>query len=111
LQSLNLALRFFIEIAALIIYGSWAYQLSDNSFLRIIYTSMIVLGVAVLWGTFGSPKAPVELSNMMKLIFELVVFLLPVLLLFISNKPWLAITYGGVYAVNKILMVVWEQAH
>jgi hypothetical protein len=109
LQATNLGIRFALEICALLIYGYWGYKAGSNSSMKIVIAVGVVLAVAVLWGTFGSPNAPIRLSPMNHLLFEGVVFGLPILLLVVVHNHSLAIVYGIVVVLNRIFMYVWDQ--
>jgi hypothetical protein len=65
--------------------------------------------IAVVWGTFGSPAAPLRLSISSHLILELVVFELPAIALYTAGNLGLAWTYGLVVVINRALMYVWRQ--
>jgi hypothetical protein len=54
---LNLALRFLLEMAAIITMGIWGYHLSDGA-LGIIFAILLPLGFAILWGVFAVPNDP-----------------------------------------------------
>ena len=74
---LNLAVRFGLEIAALIAYGVWGWQQRDD-WLRFILVIGVPLVAAVLWGTFRVPTdpgtTPVEVPGMLRLALELAFF-------------------------------------
>jgi hypothetical protein len=54
---LNLALRFLLEMAAIITMGIWGYHLSDET-PGIIFAILLPLGFAILWGVFAVPNDP-----------------------------------------------------
>lgn len=77
---LNLALRFLLEIAALVTIGYWGFSQHSG-----IWRFIIGLGgpliAAVLWGTFAVPddlsrsgKAPVAVPGVLRLVLELSLF-------------------------------------
>ncbi|WP_134703435.1 YrdB family protein [Ammoniphilus sp. YIM 78166] len=109
LQMSNIALRFAIELVALGIYGYWAAQIGSTWFSKFLWGLNVPLGIALLWGVFGSPKAMVLLSGGLHMVLELMVFGLPALLLWTVAKPNWAIGYGVVVMLNKVLMTIWQQ--
>ena len=77
---INLALRFLLEIAALIAMGVWGWRQGEG-WLRILLAIGIPIIAAVLWGTFAVPddpsrsgKAPIVTLGILRLILELVFF-------------------------------------
>jgi hypothetical protein len=74
---INLAVRFFLEIAMLIVLGYWGWHLTA-SWPRYIYATGLPVIAAVLWGLFriqNDPKpAPVEVPGMVRLLLELGLF-------------------------------------
>jgi hypothetical protein len=77
---INLAVRFFLEIAALIAIGYWSWA-QHTGFLRVVLVIVLPLLAAFLWGTFRTPedasanrKAPVPIPGWIRLLLELVFF-------------------------------------
>lgn len=77
---LNLAVRFLLEISALIALGAWGRAQFQGA-LGIILMILIPLLAAAAWGTFnvkGDPsrsgKAPVPVPGFVRLLLELVFF-------------------------------------
>jgi xanthosine utilization system XapX-like protein len=74
---INLALRFLLEIAALVILGIWGWQRGDG-WLRYILALGIPILVAILWATFRVPNdpgsAPIAIPGVLRLLFELALF-------------------------------------
>ena len=74
---LNLALRFFLEIAALVCMGYWASGLGTG-LRRVLLVILIPLAAASLWGIFRVPndpgKALVAVPGLMRLALEIAFF-------------------------------------
>jgi hypothetical protein len=74
---INLALRFFLELAALYCMGYWGWNQHDG-FLRYILAFGLPLFAAVIWGTFrvpGDGGAPrVRVPGVVRLLLEIVFF-------------------------------------
>lgn len=75
----NLALRFLLELAALVGLGMWGWSMTDGWFRVVLAVAMPVVGAA-LWGTFAVPEdpsrsgnAPVPTRGWVRLIIELAV--------------------------------------
>ena len=73
---LNLAVRFALELCALLILGLWGWRQRDDGF-RIVIAVAIPLFCAALWGTFAvandptrSGSAPVAVPGVVRLALE-----------------------------------------
>lgn len=88
----NLAVRFLLEMAALIAIGYWGWQQSDNLLLQIGLALGLPLIAAILWGTFAvrddpsrSGKAPVPVPGWVRLVLELALFAIATWTLFATG--------------------------
>lgn len=108
-QSINLMLRFSLELAALAIIGIWGFKTGNGPLLKWFLGLGAPLAVALLWSMMGSPKAPIHLAPPLHLVLETVVFGLPILLLVLIGKIDLAWVYGALALANKLLMMLWNQ--
>lgn len=99
---LNLALRFGLEIAALVAYGLWGWSASTGP-LRFVLAAGVPLLVAVLWGAFVSPRASVPAPGVAVLAIELAIFGGAVAALYISGRPTAAIVLGVLVALHELL--------
>ncbi len=102
---LNLALRFLLEIAALLSLGVWGWQKGDG-WLRFVLAVGIPLIFAVLWAVFRVPndpgKAPVATPGILRLAFELAMFAFAVWALYDRNLITYAWILGIAVAINYI---------
>jgi hypothetical protein len=108
-KAFNLALRFLLELCALAALGYWGFQNGNSTIMKFVSGITIPLLIALVWGAFGSPKAPLQLPKSFHMILELVLFGLPAVALYAANKPNLACIYLLVVVFNRILMYIWEQ--
>ena len=76
----NLALRFLLELVALLALGWWGLSLAD-SWLRFVLAVLFSAVAATIWGTFAVPddpsrsgEAPVVVRGWIRLGLELIVF-------------------------------------
>ena len=90
---LNLAVRFLLELAALIAMGYWGWTQHDGWW-RWLWVIGLPLVAAALWGTFAVPndpsrsgQAPVPTPGAIRLILELSFFALGTILLIASQRP------------------------
>ncbi len=85
---LNLAIRFLLEISALISFGLWGWKFSESGW-RYLLVFLVPLMFAIAWGVFNVPgdpsrsgNAPIVVSGVVRLLLELVFFTLASLALF-----------------------------
>ena len=81
-NTINLAVRFLMELFALWSVGQWAYRFNDN-WTKYIWAIGFPLICAVIWGLFnvaGDPSrsgnAPVPVPGIVRLAIELAIFAL-----------------------------------
>ena len=95
---LNLAVRFLLEIIALVALGAWA-RAQFSGALSFILMILVPLLAATAWGVFNvkddpsrSGKAPVPVPGLVRLLLELTFFGLATLALYSLNQ-----TYGWIF--------------
>jgi hypothetical protein len=105
---LNLAVRFLLEIFALVAFGAWAKAQFPGT-LGFILMILIPLLAATVWGTFnvkGDPsrsgKAPVPVPGIVRLLIELGFFSFATWALFTLNTTYSWI-FGTVTLLHYIL--------
>ena len=77
---INLAVRFLLELSALVSMGIWGWKQSD-SWIRYILCFVLPIIAAAIWGTFAvrndpsrSGKAPIAIPGIFRLLIELTFF-------------------------------------
>jgi hypothetical protein len=77
---INLAVRFLLEIAALVTFGIWGYRQTDGWF-RFVLALGIPVILAAAWGIFAVPNdpsrsgaAPIATPGVVRLLLELAFF-------------------------------------
>ena len=107
-HSLNLALRFILELVALFAMGYWGWT-QHQGFSRFIWTFGMPLVFVILWATFAVPedpsrsgKAPIPISGLLRLLLELVVFAVGVWCCFAAAQP----TWGWIFGITVLLHYV-----
>ena len=109
LKILNLALRFGLELAMLVIFGFWGFKMGSTPLMRWVLGIGAPLLAAVIWGLWMAPRARRRLHGVAFLMVELVLFGLAGWALYSTGQKNLTLWFGVVYLVNRILMVVWKQ--
>lgn len=109
LKSINLAIRFLLELCALASLGYWGFLTGKGITAKPFLGIGAPILLAWIWGVFGSPKAKIKLSIPLHLFLELFVFGIPALALYAAGKPQLAWIYGFCVVLNRIFMFIWKQ--
>ena len=107
--SLNLAVRFLLEIAALLALGYWGFS-QHSGIWRFLLGIGLPIVAAVLWATFAVPgdssrsgQAPVPVPGVLRLAFELALFGFAAWALYDAGSTSLALIMTGVTVVHYAL--------
>ena len=106
---LNLAVRFLLEVAALVTLGYWGFSQHSG-----IWRFVIGLGAPVIaaigWATFAVPddpsrsgRAPVPVPGLLRLVLELALFGFAVWALYDAGSPVLALIMSAITIVHYAL--------
>jgi hypothetical protein len=106
---INLAVRFLLELSALLAIGFWGWRQGEGLF-RFVLAIGLPLIAAVLWGTFAVPddrsrsgKAPVPVPGVVRLVLELAFFAFATWALYNAGATQLSWLLGGVTLVHYVL--------
>jgi hypothetical protein len=106
---LNLALRFLLEMAALVAIGYWGFDQHSGIWRFVIGIGGPVLAAA-LWGTFAVPgdrsrsgSAPVPVPGVVRLTLELCLFAFAAWALYDAGSTLLAGLLAGITIVHYVL--------
>jgi len=109
IKGANLALRFLLELCALGALGYWGFKTGNTTIAKLALGVGAPLVAAVLWGTFVSPRAPVELPAVLIVVLQALVFGSAAAGLAATGHRTLALVFVGVVLTNALLMYVWGQ--
>jgi hypothetical protein len=110
MASLNLAVRFLVELAAVVWVGWWGTTVSTETAPRVIAAAAAVAVFAVVWGRFLAPTAKSGLSRRRKEVAGTVVLLLAAAALAVAGQPLLALAYAVLVLVNAAWILANEEA-
>lgn len=102
---LNLGLRFILELCLLAAVGYWGFQFDGSWPIRIGAGIGLPLLIAVVWGTFTSPKAPYLLQEPWRFGLEIVLFGVGAAALLAAGHAVLGIILAVVFLVNRVLLM------
>ncbi len=108
LNPINLAVRFLLELSALLAIGFWGWRQGEGLF-RFVLAIGLPLIAAVLWGTFAVPddpsrsgKAPVPVPGIVRLALELAFFAFATWALYKAGATQLSWLLGGVTLIHYV---------
>ena len=103
----NLAIRFFLELAALGAMGYWAWRQGEDT-TRYVFAVLAPLAAAAVWGIFAVPddpsrsgSAPVPVPGALRLGIEAIFFAFAVWALYQLGSITLALTMTVALAVRS----------
>lgn len=109
MRSLNLALRFVLELCLLGALAYWGFSTGGSVAIDIALGFGAPLLAAAVWGTFIAPKARRRLTDPLKVAVEIDLFTLGALALAFSASIALAMVFALAVALNIALMFVLDQ--
>lgn len=109
MKSANLALRFLLEICALVALGYWGFNIKRDLPIRLILGIGAPLLAMLVWGTLGAPAASARLPEPQRLLLELVILGTAAVALYASGARTVAGLFALAVAVNRALMFAWGQ--
>ena len=105
---INLAVRFILELSALLVMGVWGWGQGEGWF-RFLLALGVPLIAAVVWGTFAVPNdpsrsgaAPVAVPGILRLAIELAFFLFATWALYDLGNTRLSWALGVIVALHYI---------
>ncbi len=109
LKSINLGVRFLLELCMLVAVGYWGFKTGSGWLLKIALGIGAPLSIAVIWGIFVAPKAAYPLHGFVLLALEAVLFGSGVAALYATENYSLAWGFAVIVIINRILIYAWGQ--
>ncbi|HLO18717.1 MAG TPA: YrdB family protein [Anaerolineales bacterium] len=108
-KTLNLLVRFLLELCMLAAIGYWGFKTQSSWAMRIIFGIGLPVLIIVIWALFVAPKAIYPLHGMSHIVLSLILLGSGALALFASGRADLGWVYVIVLIVNQVLLIVWKQ--
>lgn len=111
MKAANLALKFALELAAVVAFGYWGATVGSGA-IPVVLAIGAPAAAVVLWGRFAAPKSNRRLRPAARVPFELCVFALATATLLSTVGRAAAAVFALVVAVNAMLLTVlgdWDQ--
>jgi hypothetical protein len=104
LKTVNLGLRFLLELGALVALAYWGFSTGDSVVVEVVLGLGAPLAMAVVWGLFIAPKARVPLALPVRIVLELLVFAAAVAALAAAGQPALAVAFAVAVIVSELIL-------
>ena len=105
----NLVLRFLLELCVLWALAAWGLAVGPNTPSRVALAVVLPVVAMLVWGTFLSPKAPVRLPLVPKIVLELAVMAIGALAFLGAGLTGVAVVFIAAVVVHEVLLVVLGQ--
>jgi len=109
LKTLNLLVRFLLELCMLAAVGYWGFKTQSSLTMKIILGIGLPLLLIVLWSLFVAPRAVYPVQGVSHVVLSLILLGSGAVALFASGKTSLGWIYLIVLILNQILLMVWNQ--
>lgn len=109
LRTINMTLRFVLELCLLAALAYWGFQLDGGWPIRLLVGIGAPLLAATVWGLLVAPKAKRWLPDPWRFVCELVLFAWGSAALWLAERPLLAAMLLVVYLLNRLLVVLWGE--
>jgi len=107
-KATNLAVRFLLEIAAIVALASLAF--GDGASLALRAAGVVgALAFVAAWGRYVAPRSSRRLSDPARLLLELCLFAAATAALAVSSAAGVAAVFAAVVTVNELLLFVFDQ--
>lgn len=107
-KNLNLGIRFLLELIVLGSVGYLGFKINLSITFKVCLGIGLPFIIAIIWGTFGSPKATYPLIKPLKWVLLFSIYLFSAFALFNSVKKFVAIIFVLTAAVNSIFIYIWD---
>lgn len=97
-----LTLRFLLELAMLAAFAYWGFWAGSRLWESILLAVAVPAVVAVVWGSFMSPKARFPLPRPWHALVEIVLFGLAAAALFVAGHLVIAVVLGVLAVLNEV---------
>ena len=109
IESVNLAVRFVVELGGLFALGFWGFQRGETERQRYAMASVAALSAAGLWALLVAPNAPVDPGSVIRVALQVLILGAAAVAIFAVGRPRLAVAFAIVAAVNGVLLYAFDQ--
>ncbi len=109
LKSLNLAIRFLLELCMLAAIGYWGFSTHAGWALKIIFGIGLPILLILIWSLLLAPRATYRLRGVPLILLSLILLGSGAVALFAAGKVSLGWVYAIILVVNQALLIAWKQ--
>jgi len=109
LKTLNLLLRFLLELCMLAAAGYWGFKTGSGWAMKVVLGIGLPVLLAVIWGLFVAPKAVYPLHGAAHLALGFVLLASGAVALFASGREYLGWVYAIGLLANQVLIILWKE--
>ena len=103
-RSVNLLLRFLVELTALAGLAFWGWSAAHSATGRVVLAIATPTVAAWLWGMYAAPASAHRLKGVARLAVEWLVLGGAALATAVAGLPWVALTFLVVAVINALLL-------
>lgn len=103
-KNVNLALRFFLELAVLVALGYWGFQTGQNVLFKILFGIGLPIIAIIVWAILGAPRSTHHLQGVGYLILSVIFFGAAALALYLAGQHTLGILFALIFAINHVFL-------
>ena len=107
--SLNLGVRFLLELVALAALAYWGFHSGSGTGAKVALAIGAPLCMAVVWGLFAAPRAAITLAAPIRFVLGLAILCLTALALGAAGQRALAAAFAVIIVFNAALLALWKQ--
>jgi hypothetical protein len=104
LRTVNLLLRFLLELAALAGLAYWGWSAGHSTIGRVVLAIVTPTAAAWIWGMYAAPASQHRLAGPARLAVEWLVFGGAAVATAVAGQPWVALAFVVVAAVNAVVL-------
>ena len=108
LRALSLGLKFLLELAAFAAFAYWGASVGSGAISVVLAIAAPALAI-VLWGLLAAPRSRRRLATAARIPFELSVFGLAIVALFVAGARVAAVVLAVLVATSTTLLARFDQ--
>lgn len=106
MATVNLALRFVVELVGVGALAYWGFQTSSPGLWRIVLTVGAPLALVVIWAIIVAPNADNALSQPQRDIIGTALLVLAAIALAAAGQPTASAVFGAIVVLNWVFLVI-----
>jgi hypothetical protein len=104
MRAANLALRLFVELAAIAALALWGAQATSSTFANVALAIVAPAVAIAVWGAWSAPRAAHRLRGTALLALELAILAVSCVLLALAGHPLWAVALAVVAVANGAIL-------